>query len=425
MQTNLTRHPVMRATTLLRVLICIHHLVVRGFYFEEAGLVVEVAPDGRKLPRCGECGAKCKQVKDRRLRRWRHLDFAGMTVHLEHVIRRVHCLSCRGVKTERVDWAEPGSNFTCAFEERAAFLAQQCSQTTVSKFLRTSWRTVGAIINRVVHRESDSLGDRLDGLRHIGIDELSYRKHHEYVTVVVDHERGVVVWSAKGKSADTLRRFFAELGPLRSAAIESVTIDMSPAYIAAVSEAVPRARLIFDRFHVQRLVQNALDETRREKVRAAQDKEEKRALKGIRFPLLKSEWNLTEADVQTLAELEYSNAEIFKGHLLKEWFAFILEGRQVNVARRRMEEWIGEAKASGLSAFARVAGTIERHLEGILEYVRTRSSNGRTEGLNGKIRTITRRSFGFHSAQALISMIFLCCGGVRVTPAFSAPRIFH
>jgi len=415
----------MRTTTLLRVLLCIHHLIVRGFYFEEAGLVVEVAADGRKLPLCGECGAKCRRVKDRRLRRWRHLDFAGMTVHLEHVIRRVLCVSCGGVKTERVDWAEPGSNFTRAFEERVAFLAQQCSQTMVSKFLRTSWRTVGAIINRVVRRELDSLGDRLDGIRHIGIDELSYRKHHEYVTVVVDHDRGVVVWSAKGKSADTARQFFEELGPVRSAAIESVTIDMSPAYIAAVSEAVPQARLIFDRFHVQRLVQNALDETRRDEVRAAKDKEEKKALKGTRWPLLKSEWNLTDADVQTLAELEYSNAAIFKGHILKEWFAFILEGRQVNVARLRMEEWIAEAKACGLNAFAKVGGTIERHLDGILEYVRTRSSNGRTEGLNGKIRTITRRSFGFHSARALISMIFLCCGGVRVTPAFSAPGSFH
>ena len=278
---------------------------------------------------------------------------------------------------------------------------------------------------RAVHRKLDSPGDRLNGLCYIGIDELSYRKHHDYVTVVVDHERGVAVWSARGTNAYTLRRFFEKQGPLRSSAIESVTIDMSPPSIAAVSKAVPQARLVFDRFHVRRLVQNALDETRREKVRAAQGKGEKKALKGTRWPLLKSDWNLTDADVQTLAELQYSNTAIFKGHLLKERFAFILEGRQVNVARRRMAEWIDEARKSALGAFAKAAGTIEHHLDGILEYVRTRSSNGRTEGWNGKIRTITRRSFGFHSAQALISMIFLCCGGVRVTPAFSAPGNFH
>lgn len=242
---------------------------------------------------------------------------------------------------------------------------------------------------------------------------------------MVDHERGVVVWSSKGKNSDTLRAFFEELGPERSAKIESVTIDMSGAYIKAVEEMVPDARLIFDRFHVQRLVQDALDETRRDEVHAAETKAEKKALKGTRWSLLKSPWNLTEADRQTLEELEQANRTIFRGHMLKEAFAGILDRRQINVARGMLEQWIDDAKQSGLEHFARAARTIERYQEGILEYVRTRFSNGRTEGINGKIRTITRRAFGFHSASALIAMIFLCCGGVHVTPAFSAPPSFH
>jgi transposase len=281
------------------------------------------------------------------------------------------------------------------------------------------------IIRRVVDRELDVSGDRLNGLKHIGIDELSYRRHHEYVTVVVDHERGVVVWSSKGKNAETLKAFFEELGPKRCAAIESVTIDMSGAYISVVKDKVPHARLVFDRFHVQRLVQDALDETRRDEVRAAETKEEKKALKNTRWSLLKSPWNLTDADHLTLEQLEEANKSIFRGHILKDSFAGILDGRQINVARRRLLQWIADAKSSGLDHFTRAAGTIERHLDGILEYVRTRFSNARTEGLNGKIRTITRRAFGFHSASALIAMIFLCCGGVVVTPAFSAPEGFH
>ena len=124
-------------------------------------------------------------------------------------------------------------------------------------------------------------------------------------------------------------------------------------------------------------------------------------------------------------ELEERNKAIFRGHLLKESFAGILDRRQINVARDMLDQWIADAKESGLDHFARAAHTIERHEEGILEYVRTRFSNGRTEGINGKIRTITRRAFGFHSAAALIAMIFLCCGGVHVTPAFSAPSGFH
>ncbi|MCP3996908.1 MAG: ISL3 family transposase [bacterium] len=414
----------MRASTLLRVLLAIQHLVVRGFHFDPAGLVVDVTPRHRSI-RCGECGGKARRVKDRRVRRWRHLDLAGMMVHLRYAIRRVHCDACGTVKTEQVPWSAPGSNFTHAFEERTAYLAQQSSSTAVSKLLRVTWRTVGRIIRRVVQRGLDASGDRLDGLAHIGIDELSYRRHHEYVTVVVDHERGVVVWSSKGKNAETLQAFFEDLGPERCAAIESVTIDMSQAYISVVKDKIPHACLVFDRFHVQRLVQDALDETRRDEVRAAATKEDKKSLNSTRWSLLKSPWNLTDADHQTLEQLEDANRSIFCGYLLKESFAGILDRRQINVARCMLRQWIAGAKKSGLDHFARAARTIDRHQDGILEYVRTRFSNARTEGLNGKIRTITRRAFGFHSATALISMIFLCCGGVHVTPAFSAPEGFH
>lgn len=160
-------------------------------------------------------------------------------MEFRYTIRRVHCTKCDGVKTEEVPWAVPGSNFTLAFEERVAWLAQQCSQTAVSKLMRVVWRTVGSIVSRVVPRHLDTQEDRLNGLRHLGIDELSYRRHHEYITVVVDHERSVVVWAARGKNADTLRAFFDELGPERCAKIESVTIDMSQAYITAVTEKVP------------------------------------------------------------------------------------------------------------------------------------------------------------------------------------------
>jgi transposase len=414
----------LRPSTLLRVLLAIQYLVVRGFYFEGSGLVVQVALT-RKIPRCGDCGSLARGVHDRRDRYWRHLDLAGMTVRLRYSIRRVRCPACEGVKTEEVPWADAGCNFTHAFEERVAYLAQQSSKTAVSKLLRVAWRTVGGIIGRVVSRHLDGGEDRLEGLRHIGIDELSYRRHHEYVTVVVDHERGVVVWSRRGKNADTLKAFFEDLGPERCALIESVTIDMSKAYISAVQEMVPHADLIFDRFHVQRLVQNALDETRRDEVRDAVTKREKKALKNTRWTLLKSPWNLTDSDVQTLEELEDSNKTIFRAHILKDSFAAILDRRQINVARERLSQWISDARRSGLDHFRRVATTIEKHIDGILEYVRTRFSNARNEGLNGKIRTITRRSFGFHSATALISMIFLCCGGVHVTPAFSSPSRSH
>ena len=348
-----------------------------------------------------------------------------MTIRLRYSMRRAFCSKCDGIKTEAVPWANPGCNFTHAFEERVAYLAQQSSKTTVATLMRVTWRTVGSIIGRVVRQRLDADRDRLEGLRHIGIDELSYRRHHEYVTVVIDHQRGVVVWSSRGKSAATLHAFFDELGPERCALLESVTIDMSNAFISAVSGRVPTATLVLDRFHVQRLVQNALDETRRDEVRSAGDTNERKTLKNTRWALLKSPWNLTDAEGKTLEQLEQQNKTLFRAHMLKESFAAILSRRQINVARRMLTQWIADARRSGLDHFKRTAGTIERHIEGILEYVRTGFSNGRTEGLNGKIRTITRRSFGFHSSGALIAMIFLCCGGVEVTPAFSEPGRSH
>lgn len=418
------QHPAMRATTLLRDTLGIQTVTVRNVSYDDSGPVLEIVPKKRS-PRCGECLQPARRVKDKRSRRWRHLDLMGQTVHLLYSIRRVHCDACGSVKTEHVDWAGHSSAFTHAFEERTAFLAQQSSKTAVSKLLRIAWTTVGKIISRVVTAKLDADGDRLDGLEHIGIDELSYRRHHEYITIVIDHTNPRAVWSSEGKNAATLSKFFEELGPERCAKIKTVTIDMSPAYISAVRKCVPNATLIFDRFHVQRLVQNAMDETRRDAVREASTKDEKAELKNTRWPLLKSPWNLSNEETQTLEDMEHSNRDLFRGYLLKESFAGILDRRQINVAGEMLDDWIREAVQSGLPHFAKAARTVNRCRDGILEYVRTGFSNGRTEGLNSKARTITRRAYGFHSARALISMLFLCCGGIHVTPAFSQPPAFH
>src|SRR5919201_518648 len=142
-----------------------------------------------------------------------------------------------GVRFELVPWAEPGSRFTRDFEDQVAYLAQVMDQTTVCKTMRVAWTTVGEIVERVVARLGPA--DRLDGLEYIGIDELSYRKHHEYITTVVDHVGRKVVWAAPGKSAATVDEFFKALGPERAARLKTVTIDMSGAYIEAVTRGAP------------------------------------------------------------------------------------------------------------------------------------------------------------------------------------------
>jgi transposase len=411
----------MRATTLLSILFGLKFTRVLGFEFSETGLIVDVTPKTR-TPRCSSCCRPAPKVYDQRPRLWRHLDLGGMVLLLRYALRRVDCRHC-GVVAEAVPWAEHRSGFTREFEQTAAYLAQRTDQTTVSTMLRIAWVTVGRIVARVVSRLGPA--DRLEGLTHIGMDELSYRRHHEYVTIVLDHLKGRAVWAHPGKNAETVSRFFEELGPERAAKIEAVTIDMSGAYIQAVTEGAPNARLIFDRFHVQRLAHDALDEVRREQMRELRGTDEGRAIKKTRFALQKNPWNLTQPEAERLALVQRHNRPLYRAYLLKETLADILSRRQPGVARQKLLDWIGWALHSRLEPFRKVARTIRKYIDGVLGYVATGLSNGPSEGLNGKVRTITRRAYGFHSAKSLIGFIFLCCSGITLLPVRTVPSCAH
>jgi transposase len=411
-----------RIQKLLRSLLGLEGTRVLDVSLSEEGLVVDVSPTWRRA-RCSECGRVCPGYDRSRGRRWRHLDLAGMLLHLRYDTRRVNCPRC-GVKVELVPWAEPSSWFTRPFEDQVGYLAQRCDKTTVCSMTRIGWETVGSIIERVVaRRRGDS--DPLDGLTLIGVDELSYRRHHEYITVVVDHTRGHVVWAKPGKNADTLKAFFDELGPERCAKLEAVTIDMSAAYIKAVSECSPQAQIIFDRFHVQRLVQDAVDEVRRDEVRAASSEEKRKQLKGTRWPLLKSFWNLSLFDSNRLSSLQRTNKRLYRAYLLKEALVGVLDCASEWLARAKLDEWVRWARRSRLKPFKRIAATIRDRADGIIAYVRSGLSNGRTEGLNGKARTITRRSYGFHGADGLIALLMLCCSGIHLAPVYHWPGSTH
>jgi transposase len=401
-----------RVTTLLRRLIGLKQTVVVGFELRDTELVVDVKPTTR-TPYCGCCGKRVGAVYDRRERTWRHLDFGGLVVLVRYALRRVTCATC-GTKTELVPWAEPGSGFTRMFEDFVAYLAQRTDKTTIASMTGVAWRTVGRIVERVVARCRK--GDRLEGLRHIGIDELSYRRHHQYVTIVTDHDRGAVVWAGEGKSGATVRQFFEQLGPERTARLETVSIDLSGAYIEAVRESAPYAMLVFDRFHVQRLAHDALDEVRREQVREVTGTPEGKALKRTRWALQKNPWNLTQPESEKLSVLSRRNRPLYRAYLLKNTLVDILDRRQYFVAWRKLDEWCDWAARSRLSPFRKLARTIRKHQTGILNYIATGYNNGPSEGLNGKVRTITRRAYGFHRVASLIALIFLCCSNLTLEP---------
>lgn len=397
---------------LLRRLLGVKGLVVRGARFEPHGVEVEVRPRQRRA-RCGECGRPSPGYDTADSRLWRHLSLGPTVFWLSYAPRRVQCRE-HGVKVERVPWAEHDSRFTHEFEEMTAWLAQRMDKTATCKLMGINWRTVGTIIERVVAARLDPA--RLDELYVIGVDELSFRRHHEYVTVVVDHLKKRVVWVGEGKGEKTLQQFFDELGAERSQALTHVTMDLGAAYRAAVEARAPQAQKVFDRFHVQKLANEALDTVRRQEVNLQAGTPEGQALKRSRWALLKNPWNLTQRQGEKLSELSRTNKRLYRAYLLKESLAHGLSYRQPLRAEQHLDSWHKWASRSKLKPFVKLSKTLRRFKQGILAYVSTGLSNGLIEGLNNKIRLITRRAFGFHSAKALTAMIHLCCGGLPLTP---------
>jgi transposase len=407
----------MRVSTVVRKLLNVTKLFVEDIVFVAQSVIVHVRPTWR-FPRCGQCGKRAPGYDRLALRRWRHLSLGTWVVWLVYEPRRVECPRC-GVRAEEVPWAPTGSRFTWDFEELVAYLAQLTDKTSVTKLMAISWVTVGSIVERVVSRRLDA--DRLQGLRTIGVDEFSYRKRHRYLTVVVDHDRSRIVWAAKGKNADTLKAFFRELGPERCSEIENVTIDMSESYISAVEDCLLNAKIIFDRFHVQRLASDAVDEVRRSIVRDLTGTEEGKAVKKTRFVLLKNRQDLNRREKRKLSEVQRKNQRLYRAYLLKETLAQALDYLQPKRGRDALRNWLAWASRSRLAPFVKTARTIRRHFEGVVAYVKTRLTNGLTEGLNNRMRMVARRAFGFHSAEALIAMLFLNCGGIRLNPPLPGP----
>ena len=404
----------MRVTTVLRRLIAVTSIFVRGFEFTEGGIILDVRPTWRK-PRCSSCNRRCPSYDTQAPRLWRHLGLGRVRIWLRYAPRRARCTHCETIRVEHLPWAYPGTGFTTAFEELCAYLAQVTDWTSVTKLLGIDWRTVGVIVGRVVDRKLDP--SRLEGLRRIGVDEFSYRKRHRYITIVVDHDSHRVVWTGEGKGMAALTRFFAEIGQEACRQLKTVTMDMSAGYRRAVLDNAPQATIVFDRFHVQKLAGEALDQVRRRIVREAGDSEFAQAIKRSRWPLLKNSEDTTKKERRKLSEVERDYKPLYRAYLLKEALRRALSRKQPWRARRDLREWIGWAARSRLEPFKRLSRTICKHLEGIVAYVELKLTNGLVEGINAKSRMIARRAYGFHSAHALTAMIMLCSGGIMLSPA--------
>jgi transposase len=394
---------------------------------DELLLVAQVRATRGARDRCGRCRRRCPRYdRGEGQRRWRTLDLGTVPVVLQAAAPRVSCPE-HGVVVAHVPWARHGAGHTRGFDDTVAWLTVQTSKSAVTELMRIAWRTVGSIIERV-WADVEALGDRLDGLTRIGIDEISYKRGFRYLTVVVDHDTGRLVWAAPGRDRATLRAFFDQLGPERSAAITHVSADAADWVAEVVADRCTNAVQCADAFHVVKWASSALDEVRRQawnearrggawraKGRGRRDATGlARAYKHSRYALWKNPENLTDRQRHKLAWIAKTDPRLHRAYLLKEGlrYVFTVKGEP---GKHALERWISWARRCRIDAFIALQRRIVRHKPEIHNALDTGLSNALIESTNTKIRLITRIAFGFHSAAPLIALAMLSLGGHRPT----------
>jgi transposase len=402
-----------RATSLCGRLLGVEDTIVEAVAFGEAEVVIAVRVRRGRRQRCGVCGRRGRRYDaGEGRRRWRTLDLGIVEAYLEAEAPRVKCRE-HGVVVAAVPWARHGARFTRAFEDAAAWLAVHTSKKATAELLRVAWRSVGNMVSRVAE-EADAEVDRLSGLQRIGIDEVSYKRGHRYLTVVVDHATGRLVWAAEGRDEATLERFFEQLGPERCRDIELVSADAAPWIGNVVERRCPRATICLDPFHIVRWATDALDEVRRETWNDARRRGQRAvavSLKDARYALWKNPENLTEHQQEKLAAIERVNRRLFRAYLLKEELRLIFQ-HGWRGARRHLDEWLSWARRCRIPSFVKLARSITEHRAGIEATLKFGLSNALVESVNTKIRVLTRVAFGFRSARALIAIATLSLGGL-------------
>jgi len=387
--------------------------VVEDLYLCDDGLVAELRLHKRELRRCGICGRRSPWYDNGEGRRWwRGLDWGLTRIYLEADSPRVQCPT-HGVVVAKVPWARHGSRFTVAFEDTVAWQVVESSKTAVAKLMRVAWETVSGIAERVV-AQGQAARDPFEGLLRIGIDEISHRRGHRYITLVYDHDSNRLVWAAPGRTEATLAQFFELLGPERCREITHVSADGAAWIAQAVSNYCPQAVLCLDPFHVVQWAGVALDVARREAWNTARQQRPGQVVKshkGDRWILNRNPANLTPRQQTKLSQIAQDNEPVYRAYLLKEQLREVFHQPTVAAGMELLDDWILWARRCQISSYVELARKVTSHRDGIEAALTHRLSNARVEGLNTRIRLLIRRAFGFRSPGALISVALLCFGG--------------
>ena len=373
----------------------VQHTVIQKVELETQGgeevLIATVHPTRSRQGRCGRCDRQAPRYDNGDgPRRWRSLDAGTTRVYLQAAAPRVSCPT-HGVIVAAVPWARHGSRFTSAFEDTAAWLACHAALSVLAALLRITWRSVVAVITRVVAQRA-ARTDRLTGLRRIGVDEISYRKGHRYLLCVVDHDTGRLVWAAKGRDSATLRRFFDALGEDRSALLTHISADGAEWIHTVATERAPQAVLCLDAFHVVAWASAALDAVRRgtwNQLRRDGKTDQATALKGSRWALLKNPPDLTGDQRTTVAMIAKTNLPLYRAYLLKEQLREVFAAKGAK-GKQLLAGWLSWATRSRIPEFVALAKTIKRFLPLIHNTLEHGVSNALSEATNTHLRLLTR-----------------------------------
>ena len=433
--------------SMIRAVLALVHTSVLGVEPEDGWrrVVVSVRPHKRYGLRCPVCGKACEHYDTSPgPRRWRAMDLGLMKCYLQYTTRRVRCPE-HGVHVEDVPWARPRARHTRDFEDWVAWLACFCNATTVKSLARVGWGTVGQIVERVVADMQSRRGaGRFDGLRRIGIDETSYKKGHRYITVVVDHDRGCLVWAHEGTGREVLGLFFDELTPEQRRGIEVVTADGAKWIKRLVRQRCKKAAIVMDPFHVVQWMTEALEEVRRSEWRVANAKAkaaipkrdragrpkkgeetpaEARALKdladdikGTRWALLKNPDELTDSQRAKLRALRgRAGSRLFRAWELKEDLRAVFQAGSAEEAERLLDDWIRRASRCRIAPVVEVEKKVRARRKDIVAAVGLGVTNGRVEAINSKIKVTVKMAYGFRNVDNLLALVMLRCGELRPT----------
>jgi len=402
--------------TITRQTVSLQGFKIESVKQDSGTIVVNLAPDKRFRPRCGVCKSVGVYRDRRKTRSFRHVPIWGYPVVFTYSPRRVICSECDSIHVEHMPWAAGKRRQTAAFAYFLATWAKLLPWQEVARLFNCAWGTVASAVEFVVayglaHRD-------LSDVVLIGIDEISRKKGHHYLTNVYDLKSRKLIWSGQGRSKDTIREFFIYLGKDKSSNIQGVCCDMWQPYFEIVKQYAPQATLVFDKFHIVRHLTMAVDEVRRAEIRE-KGREHKDLMKNSRYIWLKNPWNLTDQQKARFSGLEKLNLKINRAYLLKESFRNFWSYKTKYWAEKYLKKWFWWATHSRLKPMRNFAWMIRRHEENILSYFILNISNGSVEGLNNKAKVVSRRAYGFRSAKNYILNLYHCLADLPM------PKLVH